>query len=327
MSEQPIGLFATDKGRVEVLPATALDMDAPLAPTEIAGRTLVSLMSPGTELSVIAGLLVPLPVQLGYTSIFEVSRVGKDVRDVAAGDRVLSMGPHRSHQRCDQSAAVKLPADLSVEAAGYARLMIVSMATLATTPARPPGRVMVTGLGLVGNMAAQIFQSCRYDVLAVDPDQRRRDLVTHAGLTHALPSIPLDDAAIVRRVELQVECSGHEAAVLDGAKVIRPGGEISLVGCPWTRKTDRHAHELLYEVFHHFVTVRSGWEWQLPMHDDKMRSHSAWSHMREAVRWLHEGRIRTEGLAATIKPGGAQQAYDSLRDHTADTLTYLIDWR
>lgn len=325
MSAQPMGLSATAAGRVELVPVTM--PDTPLGSHEIAGRTLTTLMSPGTELSIIAGLLMPFPFQLGYASVFEVEQVGSDVKHIAEGDRVMSMGHHKSHQRCDAAAAVKLPTNLSAEAATYARLMVVSMATLATTPARPPALVLVTGLGLVGNLAAQIFQSCGYNLLAVDPHAGRREIAESVGVRRVLAEVPGDDASIARQIELQVECSGHESATLDGAKAIRPGGEISLVGCPWTRKTDRYAHELLHEIFHHYVTVRSGWEWQLPMQQEKFKSHSVWSHMRDAVRWLDEGRVKTEGLAKLIKPQAAQQAYDSLRGQTAETLTYALDWR
>src|SRR5207237_1254329 len=120
----------------------------------------------------------------------------------------------------------------------FARLMGVSMSTLTTTTARPPERVLVTGLGLVGHLAAKIFAACGYQVTACDPSPVRREQAERRGIARVLAAVPVDDPAFARQVALVVECSGHEQAVLDGLKVVRKRGEVSLVGAPWKRRTD-----------------------------------------------------------------------------------------
>jgi NADPH:quinone reductase-like Zn-dependent oxidoreductase len=144
----------TARERAELL---AVEPDAkPLAPDEVAGRTLATLVSPGTELA--TGFQGErFPSHPGYASAFQVERLGNDVKDIAVGGAVFCMGSHRSFQRVDRKGVVPIPKGLAPSAAVFVRWMGVSMSTQATTKARPPETILVTGLGLVGNLAAQIF--------------------------------------------------------------------------------------------------------------------------------------------------------------------------
>jgi hypothetical protein len=38
------------------------------------------------------------------------------------------------------------------------------------------------------------------------------------------------------------------------------------VGVPWQRLTDLYAHDVIHAVFNNFVHLRSGWEWEVPIH-------------------------------------------------------------
>ena len=71
---------------------------------------------------------------------------------------------------------------------------------------------------------------------------------------------------IVGKIALHVECSGHERAILEGAKAVRFRGKVVLVGVPWQKRTDIPAFELLHAIFHRRAVVRSVWEWEVPFH-------------------------------------------------------------
>ena len=109
---------------------------------------------------------------------------------------------------------VPIPQGLEPERAIFARLAGVSMSTLNTTTARAPSRVLVTGLGPVGNLAAQIFSACGYSVTAVDPVEIRRETARRSGLDDVRASIAEGAPDITGEVALHVECSGHEQAAL-----------------------------------------------------------------------------------------------------------------
>ena len=312
------------RDRVELLPVER--DDSPLAEDELSGRTLCTLISAGTETAILH-LDDKFPRRPGYAAVFEIESVGAAVEDIRPGDLVFGTGPHRSFQRTARKNVLPVPRGLAPEAACFARMAGVSATTLATTAARPPDKVLVTGLGPVGNMAAQLFSLCGYEVVAVDPAEARRRAAEKCGLAPVLASVPADDPAYAGKVALVVECSGNEAAVLDGCKVVRKRGEVVLVGVPWEKRTDLSAFDVLHEVFHRYVVLRSGWEWELPTHAEEFRRGSIMGSFRAALDWLAEGKIRTEGLYSTLSPRECRKAYDDIMAGRAERLVTIFDWR
>lgn len=296
------------------------------APAEIAGRTLVTLISPGTELNG-AYLGQEFPRSPGYAAIFQVEQVGTEVKGVQPGELRFCTGRHRSYQRAVVAETVAVPAGLSPEWAVFTRLMGVTMSTLTTTTARPPALMMVTGLGPVGHLGAQTFQACGYQVIAVDPDEQRQAFARQAGIGRVYPAVPVDDPTVARQVALHLECSGYEQATLDGCKVVQPRGEIALVGAPWSRRSEIDAHEVLRLVFFNYLTLRSGWEWELPLHATPFRMNSIFDNYAAGLRWLQEGRVKVEGLYALVAPKDAQQVYQDILHRRIQCLVPMFDWR
>ncbi len=298
---------------------------AELKSGEIRGRTICSLISPGTELAWnYCG--EKFPTCPGYSAVFRADEVGSDVKDFKKGDIVFCMGGHRSVQRCESVKAMRVPDSLAPEKAVLARLIGVSMTTLVTTAARPGDIVVVSGAGPVGYLAAQIFNLSGYDVRVVEPLCARREMVEKAGIP-ALAEMPHGEDSLRGKIALVVECSGHEQAVLGACMAVRRRGEVVLVGVPWRRFTELHAHELLHAVFHNYVVLRSGWEWELPHHSSNFQPHSIFSGYGTALRWLSEGRLRLDGLAELLDPRNPQKAYQDLLNRRAKGLFQIFDWR
>jgi len=302
--------------------------DAPLGDGEVAGRALYSLISPGTEINS-AYLGDAFPKTVGYAGVFRVEQVGGSVEDLQVGDMCFCSGPqgvggHQSHYRMPREAAIKLPDGLKPQVAVHARLMGVSMATLTTTRARPPERVLITGLGPVGHLAAQLFAACGYKVTAVDPiEARRTALAGRSGIT-TLEQAPTEKPKLFA---LAIDCSGHEAAVLDCIRAVRGGGEVSVLGVPWQQRTsDVSGHDILKAVYRGFVTLRSGWEWQVPRHGAPFRHGDIWENFAAAMDWLNDGRVNVDGLYEIVKPSDAQQVYQDLLHRKRTELFTLFDW-
>lgn len=292
-----------------------------LGPHQVAGRTLASLISPGTELNWSA-TTSNFPYFPGYAAVFEVDEVGENVTQVELGDRILCTGPHRERQTLAAADVIPVPGGLASAEAVFARLAGVSMATLATTSARPPSEVLVTGLGPVGNLAAQIFQHCGYRVTAVDPLEARRDLALQHGVRQVFASMTEVESAFA----LHLECSGLQQPVVDGCQLVAKGGEVVLVGVPWQRQSQVEAFDLLHAVFHRYVRVRSGWEWEVP---DKAVGEARNSHCANyaaAMRWIADGHLRVDGLAFVADPRGAAATYHSLAHGSASAPTAVFDW-
>ncbi len=296
----------------------------PLGPAEIRGKTLVTLVSPGTELN--WGFLgKTFPMYPGYACIFRVEETGLEVQDIKLGTTVLSMGGHSESQKVARQAALVIPAGLPPETAIFARLAGVSMSALNCTAIRPPARVLVTGLGPVGILAAQIFSAAGYEVSAIDPAESRRQTAKSLGVKNV--SSTAAELNIENQISLHIECSGHEQAVLDGCRCLRKGGELFLVGVPWRRNTEIYAHDLLHAIFHRYIILRSGWEWQVPVHRQDFSQHSILDNHTTAMQWLADRRLNVEGLAGLYKPTLAQEVYSGLLDQSLATPTALFDWR
>ena len=314
-------IMFTRHRRAELLP---VEVDpTPLAPNQVAGKTIASLISPGTELN--AGFLGDIfPRRTGYAAVFRVEEVGEEVHRLRPGDLVYCMAPHQSFQRVPEEDALPVPEGLSPFEAVFARLIGVSMSTLTTTTSRPPQRVLVTGLGIIGNLAAQVFQACGYEVIACDPSEVRRQMAHTASITHTCTAVPVEDLA--GTVALVVECSGNEQALLDGCSVVCKRGEVVLVGVPWRRQTELSAFDLTDVIFHRYVVVRSGREWEVPLFPQEFRTGSIHENQRGALNWLAQGKISVKGLYDQASPADCQQVYEHLLDVHWHGLTAVFVW-
>lgn len=294
----------------------------PLRADVVEGRTLVTLTSPGTELNY-NYLGEKFPTVPGYASVFEITAVGDEVTTLQPGTVVFAAGRHADFQRAEARSCVPLPAGVPPEQAVFVRLAGVSMSTLATTAARPPARVLVTGLGPVGNLAAQVFAACGYQVTAVDPVEARRETARQCGLTDVRATV---EEGLKGKIQLHLECSGHEQGTLDGCEVLRKGGECVLIGVPWRRHTELHAAALLKLVFHNYVHLRSGWEWEVPRHAQDFQGSNIHAHYEAAMSWLAEGRLQVAPLLGVYSPAEAPRVYAGLLDQTLPTPAAVFGW-
>lgn len=99
----------------------------PLASNEVAGRTMATLISAGTELASAYTAEDGFPRSAGYSAVFQVEAVGNEVKNIKEGDLVFGMGNHRSYQRTNSNDVLPLPEGLKPETALFARMMGVSM--------------------------------------------------------------------------------------------------------------------------------------------------------------------------------------------------------
>ena len=326
MSTLPDTVRAVTFTALEVATLVASPRDPkPLDPDEVAGPTLASLTSPGTELEG-AYLGKRFPAYPGYAAVFQVAQLGAEVTDLKVGDLVYAMGKHSSWQRQKRAMVVPVPAGLPAHHAVFARLMGVSMSTLYTTKARPGEKVVVSGLGPVGHLAAQQLHACGYQVAGIDPVASRRDLLAAQGIPAVFASAPSEDPAWKDQVAMVVECSGHEAAVLAACKLVRKGGEVVMIGVPWRKRADLQAFDLLHAVFHRYVHLRSGWEWELPMHPQPFVSGSIFGSFRTALQSLATGRVKVADLAELRHPSECQAVYQGLLHQTLQRPCVVFDW-
>ncbi len=308
--------------------------DDDLAPTELVVRSRTTVISPGTELAWLAGKTLDFadagpyqPTRPGYANIGTVLAAGSAV-PARPGDRVYSMAGHGTVARVDMRdrLCVPVPDGLADEDAVFARLATVSMTTLLTTIARGGDAVAVVGLGLVGNLAAQVFGRCGMAVSAIDRAPERRAIAALCGLQNVYESA--EDERLSRRHRLVIEATGSARALASAVGLAASGGEIVMIGAPWDGAANSvPSGQLTGEIFLRFLRLRSGSEWEIPRQPQPLIHGSIQENSAVALDWLargelHAGPLITHRLPATE----AAAAYEGLRTRPADYLGVVLDW-
>lgn len=123
---------------------------------EVLCETIVSAISPGTELAAFKGLPplrpgVVYPRLLGYCNVARVLEVGPAVDGVQAGDRVLTFTSHRSaFVIAEAEILYKLPETACAKDIACAYLFHLGYNAVLRGNVRAGSRVLVIGLGVLG---------------------------------------------------------------------------------------------------------------------------------------------------------------------------------
>ncbi|MHB8650239.1 MAG: bi-domain-containing oxidoreductase [Gaiellaceae bacterium] len=126
------------------------------------------------------------PSALGYSAAGVVLGVGPLVSDLAPGDRVAIGGDHAVHADVDHvpmNLCVRIPDALRFDEAAFATVGAIALHGVRQAAPTLGERVAVIGLGLVGQLAAQILRAAGCTVVGVDLSP---GLVEHALRTGAV---------------------------------------------------------------------------------------------------------------------------------------------
>jgi polar amino acid transport system substrate-binding protein len=128
-------------------------------------------------------------VALGYSSAGVVLEVGAGAEEFAVGDRVACAGAgHAGHAEVNwvpRNLCIKIPPDVSFESAASVAVGAIALQSVRVAEAKLGERVAVIGLGLVGQLAAQILRASGCVVWGLDPDPERVKLAEELGVDFA----------------------------------------------------------------------------------------------------------------------------------------------
>lgn len=161
-------------------------------PGEVLCETLVSAISPGTELAAYVGL-PPLrdgpayPRLQGYCNVGRVLAAGEQVRHLAPGRRVLSFQSHRSHfvMPADEALLV-VPDGIASEAAATTYLFHLGYNAALRADVRAGSRVLVIGLGALGLASVAAAALAGAEVRAISGHEAARQRALRLGAAAAL---------------------------------------------------------------------------------------------------------------------------------------------
>ncbi len=156
------------------------------------------------------------PVPLGYSSAGTVLEAGTEAGDFRPGDRVACAGAgYASHAEVvavPRNLAVRLPDGVGFEEAAFATVGAIALQGFRLSGATLGETVAVLGLGLVGQLAAQIARAGGCRVLGMDLDPERCRLAGELGLS-AVPTA----AELSERCRVVTQGRGADAVLVTAA--------------------------------------------------------------------------------------------------------------
>ncbi|MHC4873111.1 MAG: zinc-dependent alcohol dehydrogenase [Planctomycetota bacterium] len=303
-----------------------------LAPEEILIKTQYSLISPGTELSIYKGMesWAPLPFNPGYAAVGRVEAVGEAVEDKSIGDMLLT---HTSHGEyaviSDKSIHVKLSDDCNYREAVFTRLASISMSALRISDTELGDKVAVLGMGLIGNLAAQLFNLAGADVTAIDICEKRLDIVKQCGINKIFNSKDKKIEENLADFDTVVEATGIPGLVMDAMKITGKRGEVILLGSP-RGEYQENIIEFLNQIHlwgNGCVTVKGAHEWRYPKKQTDGCKHSIQRNSDIIARLIADKKLRIDPLITHIlSPEEAQSAYQGLLNNKTEYLGVVFDW-
>jgi predicted dehydrogenase len=186
-----------------------------------------------TARQVFAKLKEPMP--LGYSSAGVVLECGAGVQDFKPGDRIATAGPHAGIVAVGSRLCAQVPAGVSLEDAAYGAVGAIALQGVRLARVGLGDRVLVIGLGLVGQLAACLARAQGAKVYGIDPNEERCRLAEALGVERARTHAARDDIAEfccgvgVDAVLLTAATASNEPVEL-AADVCRPKGRIVVVG-------------------------------------------------------------------------------------------------
>ena len=207
-----------------------------LAPNQILIRTRMTLISTGTELTMLSGEypkgshwnnITKYPVYPGYSNCGVVEKIGENVQKFKVGDRVSSTAPHAEYAVIGEDRAVKIPDGVSDEEATFGTLSATVMNSVRLANIKLGESVIVVGVGILGQLACQFSRLCGgFPVIAVDLSRRRLEIAERLGVTATIQ--PKEEDVEQRIMELTKGKGGDVVFEVTGNPKIIPW-ELSLV--------------------------------------------------------------------------------------------------
>lgn len=198
------------------------------------------------------------PLALGYCQVGRVVALGQGVTEFSVGDRVVSNGKHAEYVAVAKNLCAKVPSDVSDDEAVFTVMGAVALQGIRLVQPTLGECVVVSGLGLVGLLAAQLLKANGCRVLGFDLSPEKVELARSLGIDAADLSDGKDPVSLalefsrgrgVDAVLIAANTSSDEL-MHQSAQMSRKRGRIVLVGVTGLSlsRADFYEKELSFQV-------------------------------------------------------------------------------
>ena len=330
-------LIVVEPGRIECQEG---ELDEALGPEQALVQTEYSIVSAGTEGAGFTGLVKEMPFgdgghyprSTGYGNLGRVLATGPAVTMCQEGDRVLSFSHHASVVKAEAGRmALPVPAEADGRKLVFARMAGVSIAALRSSSVQPGDTVLVVGMGLVGNFAAQLFRLAGAEVMVADLSELRLAKARACGLERTVnpQRADLEEAVMDwtsgQGVHVAVEAIGISEVIAQAAMLTQRYGELILLGSPRARAVF-DVTPMLLRIHLEAIRVIGALEWRWPQNPTE-RARDLTTNYRQLVDWIASGRLLTQPLLTQLAaPAECQAVYHGLTANKEEYLGALFDW-
>lgn len=198
------------------------------------------------------------PLPLGYCNVGRVIGVGAGATGFLLGDQVASNGPHAEVVSVPANLTARIPDGVSDDAAAFT--VVGAIALQGVRLARPEfgETVVVIGLGLIGQLTAQLLVAAGCRVVGFDFDPAKVEMAARSGVKAAVSGAELDPVKFVTAatsglgadaVIITASTSSHDV-IAQSARMSRKRGRIVLIGVVGLNinRSDFYEKELTFQV-------------------------------------------------------------------------------
>ncbi len=178
------------------------------------------------------------PLPLGYCNVGKVIAIGEGVSEFQTGDRVASNGQHAEFVCVPKNLVAKVSENISDEEAAFTVIGSIGLQGIRLLKPNLGETIVVTGLGLIGLLTAQLLKANGCNVIGIDFDQSKLDLAKQWGIHTINPASGDDPVKTVMDKTRGVGADGviitastksHDV-ISQAAQMSRKRGRIILVG-------------------------------------------------------------------------------------------------
>ena len=283
-------------------------------------------MSPGTELRMLSteeGADVPyIP---GYCVVGRVMSGGEAAR-LEVGQRVLcpggeaggglerGYGGHQAVHVVPSDSVLIVPEGLSAEAVVLNKLASIAHRGMVAGRAAAGQRVLVVGLGVVGQLAARLWHDAGARVTGADRVAFRREVAADAGI-----DVVADLTAAAANYDAVVDCTGAPAVTALAMRALRQD--------PWTEGDDPGPTYVLQGSYLGDVAFpyREAFQRQVSL---VFPRDSTIQDQRATLALIDAGRLRLDDLLTQIAdPADAADTYAALSQPETNDRTLGVAFR
>lgn len=304
---------------------------------EILCETLVTAISPGTELAAYAGLPAlragpAYPRLQGYCNVARVLAVGPGVGGIRCDDRVLSFASHRSHfVMAAADVLLVLSQGASADDIACTYLYHLGYDAVLRATIRAGSRVLVVGLGVLGLTSVAMAGVSGAQVFAVSNQPVPQRIALETGATAVFPRSGLQElrAALTEGLaDVVIVTTNSWEDWLICLEMAAMRGVIACLGFPGRGQAPAAQNPLDSRYFYakQLQIMAAGMSPEKPDTRGFLRFNER-DNMQYLARLIETERLRPSMLVSgTYAANDIERAYRDLLARKDAAITYLLRW-